>query len=225
MHRDGQEHGRQAISTDSGAGLCHYERGGRSPPQRRRSLPAARALRLGRALAAGPAALHRRGRRISGRAGGSHERGLPFRELLVLQLKPCLLILQLRELFDWAECLQRGLLLFMGGLTGARWALLACCSVEPPAWYVSCFSICSRSCEHGSFRQKACGQASAIWPASCNLPLATCVATLLLTCLRAQGIRGALNALLYRTGDQSRDFVVVLATNRPADLDAAVVDR
>ena len=40
-----------------------------------------------------------------------------------------------------------------------------------------------------------------------------------------QGIRGALNALLYRTGDQSRDFVVVLATNRPGDLDAAVVDR
>ena len=40
-----------------------------------------------------------------------------------------------------------------------------------------------------------------------------------------QGIRGALNALLYRTGDQSRDFVVVLATNRPGDLDSAVVDR
>lgn len=30
---------------------------------------------------------------------------------------------------------------------------------------------------------------------------------------------------MYRTGDQSRDFVVVLATNRPGDLDSAVVDR
>ena len=40
-----------------------------------------------------------------------------------------------------------------------------------------------------------------------------------------QGMRGALNATLYRTGDQSRDFVVVLATNRPGDLDPAVVDR
>ena len=40
-----------------------------------------------------------------------------------------------------------------------------------------------------------------------------------------QGLRGALNALLFRTGDQSRDFAVVLATNRPADLDAAVLDR
>lgn len=38
-------------------------------------------------------------------------------------------------------------------------------------------------------------------------------------------MRGALNAMLFRTGDQSRDFVVVLATNRPADLDPAVIDR
>lgn len=31
----------------------------------------------------------------------------------------------------------------------------------------------------------------------------------------SEGLRGALNALLFRTGDQSRDFMVVLATNRP----------
>ncbi|KAH9575959.1 hypothetical protein CY35_01G138000 [Sphagnum magellanicum] len=37
--------------------------------------------------------------------------------------------------------------------------------------------------------------------------------------------RSALNALLYRTGDQSRDIVLVLATNRPSDLDSAVTDR
>ncbi|KAF5194133.1 Atpase family aaa domain-containing protein [Thalictrum thalictroides] len=37
--------------------------------------------------------------------------------------------------------------------------------------------------------------------------------------------RSALNALLYRTGDQSRDIVLVLATNRPADLDSAITDR
>lgn len=41
----------------------------------------------------------------------------------------------------------------------------------------------------------------------------------------SEGMRGALNAMLFRTGDQSRDFVVVLATNRPADLDPAVIDR
>lgn len=40
-----------------------------------------------------------------------------------------------------------------------------------------------------------------------------------------QGLRGALNALLFRTGDQSKDFVVVMATNRPGDLDKAVLDR
>lgn len=37
--------------------------------------------------------------------------------------------------------------------------------------------------------------------------------------------RSALNALLYRTGDQSRDICLVLATNRPGDLDGAVTDR
>lgn len=37
--------------------------------------------------------------------------------------------------------------------------------------------------------------------------------------------RSALNALLYRTGDQSRDIVLVLATNRPSDLDSAIADR
>ncbi|XP_015889974.2 uncharacterized protein LOC107424645 [Ziziphus jujuba] len=37
--------------------------------------------------------------------------------------------------------------------------------------------------------------------------------------------RSALNALLFRTGDQSRDIVLVLATNRPGDLDIAVTDR
>jgi len=41
----------------------------------------------------------------------------------------------------------------------------------------------------------------------------------------SEGLRGALNAMLFRTGDQSRDFLVVLATNRPSDLDVAVVDR
>jgi hypothetical protein len=34
----------------------------------------------------------------------------------------------------------------------------------------------------------------------------------------SEGLRGALNALLFRTGDQSRDFMVVLATNRPGEL-------
>ncbi|CAN6446700.1 unnamed protein product [Victoria cruziana] len=37
--------------------------------------------------------------------------------------------------------------------------------------------------------------------------------------------RSALNALLFRTGDQSKDIVLVLATNRPGDLDAAISDR
>jgi ATPase family AAA domain-containing protein 3A/B len=41
----------------------------------------------------------------------------------------------------------------------------------------------------------------------------------------SEGLRGALNALLFRTGDQSREFCVVIATNRPADLDPAVIDR
>jgi len=38
-------------------------------------------------------------------------------------------------------------------------------------------------------------------------------------------LRHALNALLYQTGTQSRSFMLVLATNRPEDLDSAVLDR
>lgn len=37
--------------------------------------------------------------------------------------------------------------------------------------------------------------------------------------------RHALNALLYQTGTESTTFMLVLATNRPEDLDAAVLDR
>jgi ATPase family AAA domain-containing protein 3A/B len=37
--------------------------------------------------------------------------------------------------------------------------------------------------------------------------------------------RNALNALLYRTGESSDRFMMVLATNRPGDLDTAVLDR
>jgi ATPase family AAA domain-containing protein 3A/B len=38
-------------------------------------------------------------------------------------------------------------------------------------------------------------------------------------------IRNALNALLYQTGTPSYKFMLVLATNRPGDLDSAVLDR
>jgi ATPase family AAA domain-containing protein 3A/B len=38
-------------------------------------------------------------------------------------------------------------------------------------------------------------------------------------------VRHALNALLYRTSSGSCNFMLVLATNRPEDLDSAVLDR
>ncbi len=37
--------------------------------------------------------------------------------------------------------------------------------------------------------------------------------------------RNALNALLFRTGEPSKKFMMVVATNRPGDLDAAVCTR
>jgi ATPase family AAA domain-containing protein 3A/B len=40
-----------------------------------------------------------------------------------------------------------------------------------------------------------------------------------------EAMRSALNALLYRTGSQSTKFCLVLASNRPEDLDDAVLDR
>jgi ATPase family AAA domain-containing protein 3A/B len=41
----------------------------------------------------------------------------------------------------------------------------------------------------------------------------------------AEEVRAALNALLYRTGGQSSSLALVVATNRPAELDEAVLDR
>ena len=41
----------------------------------------------------------------------------------------------------------------------------------------------------------------------------------------SEGAHNALNALLYNTGGERRDFMLVLATNRAEDLDAAVLDR
>jgi len=41
----------------------------------------------------------------------------------------------------------------------------------------------------------------------------------------SDGQRHALNALLYQTGTESYSFMLVLATNRPEDLDPAVLDR
>lgn len=41
----------------------------------------------------------------------------------------------------------------------------------------------------------------------------------------SEAMRNALNALLYQTGEQSQKFMMVIATNRPEDLDNAVTDR
>jgi ATPase family AAA domain-containing protein 3A/B len=43
--------------------------------------------------------------------------------------------------------------------------------------------------------------------------------------LADNNIRNALNALLYQTGSPSKSFMLILATNRPEDLDAAILDR
>jgi len=44
-------------------------------------------------------------------------------------------------------------------------------------------------------------------------------------CKMSENAHNALNALLYNTGGERRDFMLVLATNRAEDLDAAVLDR
>ncbi|TYZ66526.1 hypothetical protein PybrP1_010190 [[Pythium] brassicae (nom. inval.)] len=41
----------------------------------------------------------------------------------------------------------------------------------------------------------------------------------------SEAMRNALNALLFHTGSQSKHFMLVIATNRPEDLDTAVTDR
>jgi AAA+ superfamily predicted ATPase len=41
----------------------------------------------------------------------------------------------------------------------------------------------------------------------------------------SENLRNVLSALLYQTGTQSDHYMLVLATNRPEDLDRAVTDR
>jgi ATPase family AAA domain-containing protein 3A/B len=41
----------------------------------------------------------------------------------------------------------------------------------------------------------------------------------------SENLRNVLSALLYQTGEQSEHYMLVLCTNRPEDLDAAVTDR
>src|SRR3546814_767667 len=41
----------------------------------------------------------------------------------------------------------------------------------------------------------------------------------------SEHIKNALNALLFNTGTESLNFMLVVATNRPEDLDDAIIDR
>lgn len=41
----------------------------------------------------------------------------------------------------------------------------------------------------------------------------------------SENLRNVLSALLYQTGTQSDHYMLVLATNRPEDLDRAITDR
>ncbi|OQS00094.1 hypothetical protein THRCLA_06232 [Thraustotheca clavata] len=41
----------------------------------------------------------------------------------------------------------------------------------------------------------------------------------------SEAMRNALNALLFHTGSQTKQFMLVIATNRPEDLDSAITDR
>ena len=41
----------------------------------------------------------------------------------------------------------------------------------------------------------------------------------------SEDLRNAFNAFLYRTGDATKDFMLVCATNQPSDFDVAVTDR
>ena len=43
--------------------------------------------------------------------------------------------------------------------------------------------------------------------------------------LLSENVRNAISAILFHTGTQQSNFMLVLATNRPGDLDSAVVDR
>lgn len=106
---------------------------------------------------------------------------------------------QLHALFAWAQKSQRGLLVFID---------------EAEAF------LCSRTGGNNSSSMVNNVESSSN---NNNAPAAAAAATS--TINQSTHLRNALNALLYQTGTPSRSFMMVLATNRPQDLDAAVLDR
>ena len=118
---------------------------------------------------------------------------------------------QLHEMFDWAERSRKGLLLFVD---------------EADAFLGQRGDKMSEVGPFQSSSQADSSSATASRTASrLVLSLGLWTDKDVMAFVFVQGMRGALNAMLFRTGDQSRDFAVVLATNRPADLDPAVIDR
>lgn len=104
---------------------------------------------------------------------------------------------QLHDLFTWAQKSRRGLLVFID---------------EAEAFLCSRTGSGASTSSMPSAPEEA--NSSAV-DASSNRTMVS----------QSMHLRNALNALLYQTGTPSRSFMMVLATNRPQDLDAAVLDR
>ena len=77
--------------------------------------------------------------------------------------------------------------------------------------------------EADSFLASRGGPSSAAAAAAASLQSSS--PSVSLSATSSEGTVAALNALLYHTGEQSSDFMLVLATNRPDALDEAVLNR
>ncbi|PKA53884.1 ATP-dependent zinc metalloprotease FTSH 4, mitochondrial [Apostasia shenzhenica] len=107
-------------------------------------------------------------------------------------------VTKIHEIFDWAKKSSKGLLLFIDEADAFLCEITIYVSFEFTIYVSRDKHSQCKVCETFSTRNNK------------NM---------------SEAQRSALNALLFRTGDQSRDTVLVLATNRPGDLDSAVTDR
>lgn len=102
---------------------------------------------------------------------------------------------QIHKVFDWAGNSQRGVLLFVDE---ADAFLRKRTNEVEPCPVLCCICLYGQIVCVGSIRRAS------------SLPnLAPLFQTI------SEDLRNALNAFLYRTGEQSRNFMLVMATNQP----------
>ncbi|KAF9588830.1 hypothetical protein IFM89_016442 [Coptis chinensis] len=134
-------------------------------------------------------------------------------------------VTKIHQIFDWAKKSKEGLLLFIDEADAFLCELQYRIFNSAP-----CYGLAFDLARHSTLTLIDPQATFHVLPYSTKITVLTTAYAESLAHTRnsihmSEAQRSALNALLFRTGDQSRDVALVLATNRPGDLDSAVTDR